>query len=331
MDKTLADIYGYYNGDYEWDMCETGRNIINPSLCEAGREYRRQMKGFIRDTLNESRQDTLQNKEPQLIEAEENNLNQKYYPLVNYNFNYENYVKKNYNPYALNITNEPSMKAIRTGIVKLDAYDDALFKTGLPDESTIAGKSDIINEDKRATEIADTYRAMSQNLPYPTFRKDYPECTYPIDGKHSSSYFVRSGICPTKITNEEECKRKGYEWAKNTGGVADMLKDFTKQSTRVADEEEKIPSGRCFKPRFMYIDNSPKGSKGMKGMVSSIFDDIMSISPDKLSAILSGYSVEGTGLLPCIEEFNNQSSLVSFITLVVILLLLIFIYYLNRK
>jgi len=50
------------------------------------------------------------------------------------------------------------------------------------------------------------------------------------------------------------------------------------------------PKGFCYKPKFIYIDNSAKGFFGMKGYTNSMLNDILSITPDKLLSILSGKS-----------------------------------------
>ena len=78
-----------------------------------------------------------------------------------------------------------------------------------------ARTSDILNDDKRSVEIKKTYKKKLNNLPYPSFRKDFPECKYPTTGKHSSSYFLKTGTCRTKIISEKKCKKKKYQWVKN--------------------------------------------------------------------------------------------------------------------
>ena len=42
-------------------------------------------------------------------------------------------------------------------------------------------------------------------------------------------------------------------------------------------------------------------------MGPALYNDIMSISPDKLFPILAGYSTEGGGIIPCNEAFENYN------------------------
>ena len=85
-----------------------------------------------------------------------------------------------------------------------------------------------------------------------------------------------------------------------------MFKTMMKTSKK-AKPVTKL-KGSCFKPRYMYIDNSSKDVRGKKGLQPSLFADIMSITPDKLFQILAGNSVDGGGILPCPEDFVNYNS-----------------------
>jgi len=53
---------------------------------------------------------------------------------------------------------------------------------------------------------------------------------------------------------------------------------------------KKNPEGFCYKPKFIYIDNSPQGIGPIKGYAPSLVNDILNIAPHKLFGILSGYS-----------------------------------------
>lgn len=173
---------------------------------------------------------------------------------------------------------------------------------------------------------------MDNKPPYPSFRKDYPECRFKTKGEHSSSYFVRTGVCKTKINNKTECERKKFNWVENKPIFPKIFKTMMKTSKK-AKPVTKL-KGSCYKPRYMYIDNSSKDVRGRKGLQPSLFADIMDITPDKLFQILAGNSVDGGGIIPCPEDFVNYNSKVkeennsenTKICLIMILLLSLIIY-----
>ena len=60
-----------------------------------------------------------------------------------------------------------------------------------------------------------------------------------------------------------------------------------------------------------------------------MFNDLMNVAPDKIFNILAGYTVDGSGLLPCVEEFKQQKD--SNKTYLVTFLLVIFLIYILFK
>jgi hypothetical protein len=106
-------------------------------------------------------------------------------------------------------------------------------------------------------------------------------------------------------------------------------------------QDVKKFKGACFKPRFAFINNVPKGFLTFRGLGPSSVRDVMSLSPDKIMTILNGQSVDGTGIVPCpsyekfidfkpilsenIPKSNNQSIyflILSILTIFIIFLLL---------
>ena len=62
----------------------------------------------------------------------------------------------------------------------------------------------------------------------------------------------------------------------------------------------------------------------------------MSLRPDKLGAIMAGHSVDGTGMLPCKEEFQSKrkisySQSTSLIQTIIILLFVILSLFIFKK
>ena len=104
---------------------------------------------------------------------------------------------------------------------------------------------------------------------------------------------------------------------------------------------EKPPKGFCYKPRFSYIDNSAKGLFGRDGYAPSMFNDILNLSPDKLFNILAGYTVDGSGLLPCIDNFANyngsnslkkdKQSFILFTVISMVFLIILIFYFIKRE
>lgn len=267
------------------------------------------------------------------------------YPLNNYDFNYKNYVLNSYNPYALGITSKPDMANLIDSVAMLGVYTDAMIKDPTPDKDTVAGIDDSNNSPYISKLIHRIkYQQSILPLPYPTFKEDYPEDTYPTTGIHSSSYFIKVGECKSKINNKNQCVAKQFKWLENLGKVDDSINRFYTQKNEnftniighyhkgkhipykrkrraggkanytILDEIVAKPAkpihpntkrGDCYRPKFLYINNAPRGMMGNpgKGFIPAIANDILSITPDKLLSIMSGNAVEGGGFAPCVEEF----------------------------
>ena len=72
--------------------------------------------------------------------------------------------------------------------------------------------------------------------------------------------------------------------------------------------EPNNKTGDCYRPKFLYINNEARGMFGnsMRGYTPAMANDVMSITPDKLMAIMSGKAVEGGGFVPCKENFVSD-------------------------
>ena len=300
-------------GDY-------GSWLINPERCKAAQKYTIKAKQFTKNVLEDSYKDTKNN--ARLLEQRiKSNEAKKLYPINNHDFDYKTAMKKEFNVFKKGITNDPTMNTLINAPGKMKPYLDAMIDKPYPNSSTRAGVDDIIQDDAGAVAIKTKYRELNNTLPYPSFRKDYPSCRYPTTGEHASSYFVKAGTCKTVINDEKLCIKRGYDWVPNPMNkipkIAKEVLTFVKNKKNKAKEP---PKGFCYKPRFAYIDNSAKGFLGKKGFAQSMFSDLLSVSPDKIFNILAGYSVDGSGLLPCIEYFENgkENLLRTVITFIII-------------
>ena len=204
------------------------------------------------------------------------------YPINNYDFNYQRNANNKYNIFSKGITNMPTINSLEKNSEKLSHYIDALHKDEFIGDTTVSGVSDIIVDNKNLAYLKKRYNQLNSTLPYPTFRKDYPEDIYPTKGRYSTSYFLRNGNCPTNIKNKKECEDRGYNWSKINN-----------------------QNSACIKPRFMFIDNSAKSnSKDKRGLFTEMKDELNLITKD-----FYNYQNENPtnlhakiGLLPCINK-----------------------------
>jgi hypothetical protein len=316
---------------YRRNECRRSNNRLTPGRCKAATKYANQANKFIKQTMNDSKTET-DSSHVNLYNTRKMSKTRDIYPINNHDFDYKTAMIKNHNIYKLGFTNQPTVSYLFKYPKKLRKYLNLLVNDPYPNKNTQPGVDDVLDTDRKRMYIKNKYKVMDNKPPYPSFRKDYPECRFKTKGEHSSSYFVRTGVCKTKINNKTECERKKFNWVENKPIFPKMFKTMIKTSKK-AKPVTKL-KGSCYKPRYMYIDNSSKDVRGRKGLQPSLFADIMDITPDKLFQILAGNSVDGGGIIPCPEDFVNYNSKVkeennsenTKICLIMILLLSLIIY-----
>lgn len=316
---------------YRRNECRRSNNRLTPGRCKAATKYANQANKFIKQTMNDSKTET-DSSHVNLYNTRKMSKTRDIYPINNHDFDYKTAMIKNHNIYKLGFTNQPTVSYLFKYPKKLRKYLNLLVNDPYPNKNTQPGVDDVLDTDRKRMSIKNKYKVMDNKPPYPSFRKDYPECRFKTKGEHSSSYFVRTGVCKTKINNKTECERKKFNWVENKPIFPKMFKTMMKTSKK-AKPVTKL-KGSCYKPRYMYIDNSSKDVRGRKGLQPSLFADIMDITPDKLFQILAGNSVDGGGIIPCPEDFVNYNSKVkeennsenTKICLIMILLLSLIIY-----
>lgn len=297
---TLFDLKKRYK-NYKKNECDYSQWIINPERCPASKKYLQKLNQFTENALKDSLKDT--DKHLNLLEERiENDEYLNLYPINNYDFDYKTAIKKKYNVFKLGLTNKPTIQNLIDSPGKMKPYISALLDKKYPNKNTISGISDVILDDEIALEIKNEYNDINKVLPYPSFRKDYPECRYPTTGEHSSSYFIKSGTCKTTIKTKKDCEKKGYKWIENKVKLPESAKKLLTFVKNKKNSSPKQEEGICYKPRFSYIDNSAKDTFGKFGLGPSMLNDISNFSPDKIFNILAGYTVDGSGLLPCIDR-----------------------------
>lgn len=326
----LIKKYKKYDSMLPWNECAINKWIFNPNRCPAAKEYKQKLNKYVETELTDSIRNTNKKEVKLLKERLKKKEHKNIYPIANHDFDYSTGLKKKYNVFAQKITNEPTISNLVNTPVKMLEYIQPLVKERYPEKNSAAGVDDIYKEDKKKVAIKKIYN--SQKLPYPTFKKDYPDCKFKTTGEYSSSYFIKAGTCPTKITKKKKCLNMKYQWVANSKTFPKSLTGtFTKKKKKPA---QKLPSGSCFKPRFVYVNNKAKGAYGQNGLIPSTFTDLMNVSPEKLFAVLSGQQIDGTGLLPCVEDFNNYNNKkcnkkYNYFTIIIILLVIGLIFYLK--
>jgi hypothetical protein len=257
------------------------------------------------------------------------------YPWNNRDWDYRQFVKNNYSPEKLGLSKDTSISALIKNIEILVKQMESLIANPNPDENSRAGVSDIplsnnpnldvikkirdeieilkLDTKKNKTKIDDLYKMLVTSFvnPKKIGARDYgiiADLTQSppnnssffnrkLDGKNSSSYFIQNGFCKTP-DNENSCKEKNYKWL----------------------------GDKCYKPKYLYIDNSPGLKigkvKGLQGLVPSMINSISQLTPDNFMGILNGYSVSGLEIEKCSEHFSNRSN-ISYIFLYSILILII--------
>jgi hypothetical protein len=247
------------------------------------------------------------------------------YPWNNRDWDYKQFVKNRYDPEdVLKLKKDGSISNLINNIDILIKQVESILTVPNPDGGSIAGVTDqpssnnpnkqrfldlkrqisILSNDpeKNRNQIQALHDALNQIISSKqitskeyglglmqdgTFQKPPYDDNFfnkSITGEASSSYFIQTGFCKGKETNENECNRKKFKWVGDT----------------------------CYKPKYIYIDNSPGFKvgrvKSLKGLVPSIINDITQLNPDSLTGIMNGYSVPGVDIQQCMDEhFDNIS------------------------
>lgn len=265
--------------DYQYRECDFTEWIENPERCKAAKKYNKDLETYITEDLKESQKEFGASYD---LHKNIPDIDTNIYPINNFDFNYKRHAKNTYNIYTQGITNRPTVNSLEKNTEKLSSFIDVLHKDEFIGDTTVSGVSDIIVDNKDLVYLKTRYNQLNSTLPYPSFRKDFPEDTYPTKGRYSTSYFLRNGNCSTSIKSEKECNNKGYTWT-------------TKNNS----------NPECIKPRFMYLDNSAKSDNvDKRGLFSEMKDELNLISKN-----FYNYQNEDPinlqkkiGLLPCIDS-----------------------------
>ena len=254
------------------------------------------------------------------------------YPWRNYDWDYQEYVKTNYNTKKMGVSGEGNTRAIIKDVdALLKIIDGLLFKANPTDNSSASNpnspNSDLADCLQQAGGLscrilnAAKMSSLSQKKPYQHnfFQK-------PLEGKSSSSYFVQVGVCPSDINDEESCQEKGYQWIQNP--LAKLPSLLRGPSTT---------GGSCFRGKYAYMNNKPGYPigqiKDLNGLIPSMAHGMSSISPDKIMATAMGINTPDVSIQKCNESFSftNKDRIINNVTInfslfLIILLICVIIY-----
>lgn len=262
------------------------------------------------------------------------------YPWKNFDWDYEAVVAKGYNPKDKGASGAGNLRAIIGDIEAILHIISGFLVDANPNSSASAGDPNAAQNDLvkciqnninsscgMLNKIKEEARDQKPPYPDPFFQSQQ------LNGEGSSSYFVQVGICPTKIKDEKTCKAKGYTWTPNPlyAATPSWLNAYT-------------PPGMCTKKKYAFMDNRPGlkigGISEFKGLIPSLANDVLDLSPDKIMATAMGVNVPGFNSQHCEEGFQgSDQSVVSpknnlcsnaLIALVVVLLLMCGLTILNR-
>jgi hypothetical protein len=257
------------------------------------------------------------------------------YPWKNYDWDYSNFIDNNYSVLTTGASKDGTFTAMFDNIKAFTELTNGYLFSPNPDSQSVSGgnniKDDInwyacqgktidsngnitINPALKEACLSKHKVKYSNQLPPPT--NDEFLKKYPTDGKNSSSYYVKIGNCPrSKITNQKKCEDMGYNWIPNSlNSVINGL------------------SGSCYQPRYAYINNRPGytfGGVNLEGLIPSLEQDIMALSPDKILAAFQGENIENLlEIQPCPKEgfINYKSSYFKHYKIYIIMFLVIIIY-----
>jgi hypothetical protein len=190
------------------------------------------------------------------------------YPWQNYDWDYGNYIDNNYSAMATGSSREGKayLKNIGIFIKIISAY----IAKGNPGKGAKAGgkskNSDYpiygcLGNKKKICDA--THKVKMSNLQKKPYNDNFFKKK--LDGNYASSYYIRVGSCDRNdIKSEGLCKKKGFNYE----------------------------GGRCYQPRYAYMNNSP-GIPGIRGFIPALTADMFSFTPDKMMMAYTGHSVPG--------------------------------------
>ena len=281
-------------------------------------------------------------------------LGPRIYPWINLSWNYQQFVKNNYDPRNLGIRKDGNMSALITNIGVLIKQIDSLLMDPNPNDSSVAGVSDQpksinpfkdvylnlkkqINELKKSpsTESAQKIAALKDALALIEKNRQISAKEYGLGVNLDAGY--QSPPYSDDFFNKPLNGRNSSNYFVQTG--------FCKTKDNEAECKSKglnVIGDSCYKGKYAYLDNSPGLKIGyvenMNGLIPSVINQAMQLNPNAFMGILRGYSVPGIDIQQCLEEDdetehfeNKNNSRQSIIWLLLAACILVALIYIVKK
>jgi hypothetical protein len=277
-------------------------------------------------------------------------LNKNIYPWNNYDWDYGNFIDNNYSVLATGATKGGSISDLFKNMRAFMKLVKGYISDPNPADSSYPGKmardgdvpyfectgNTVDSEGNRVSDPSSitTCRAINKikysNPEKPPTKDDFLK-KYKITGDKSSSYYVKVGSCPRPdLKTVDQCESKGYSWIPNIiDNIMDKMPFLSKKTHK---------PGSCHQPRYAYINNSPGfkiGGVKFRGLVPSLANDFLALSPDKIVAAMEGKSIDNLfELQQCpqvVESFQQHTNtiyndLLGYNTIVLLILLFLVFY-----
>ena len=218
------------------------------------------------------------------------------YPWKNYDWDYSNHITNNYSKERTGARVGSGIRDLYANVLAIIKIINGFIDDPIPGPRSRAGIRSKYSDypkfedcDSKCQYTQKVKNSLANTLYRPPTTDRF--LRKKLHGKYSSSYFVKIGSCPRRdIDNITDCEKRGYIWTPN---ILDKVMNKMKKNNKNLVKNE---SGSCSQPRYLFIDNSPKpflNGSNMKGMIPSIANDIMALSPEKLLNAAQGKSMTG--------------------------------------
>jgi hypothetical protein len=251
-------------------------------------------------------------------------LGSRIYPWINLSWNYQQYVKNNYDPRNLGIRKEGNMRALIANIGVLINQLNSLLMDPNPDGNSVAGISDQpksnnpfksvylslkaqINELKRVPSVENTQKiaALKDALQLIEKNRQISAKEYGLGTNLDATY--QPPPYSDDFFNKPLRGKNSSSYFAQTG----FCKTKDNNMNDCKSKGHSWIGDVCYKGKYVYLDNSPGLKIGyvenLNGLIPSVINQAMQLNPNAFMGILKGYSVPGIDIQQCMEEDEEEN------------------------